>query len=78
MMAHASSVQEAVDDNISLIEVAIEDVQKKITELHVATNQEPADPKILQMVLQVRYNNALFRAVVIIIRCFFRAALARL
>ena len=35
------------------IEVAIEDVQKKISELDAATRQEPADPKILQMVLQV-------------------------
>lgn len=34
------------------IEVAIEDVQKKIDELDAATNQEPPDPKILQMVLQ--------------------------
>ncbi len=34
------------------IEVAIEDVQKKIEELEAATLQEPADPKILQMVLQ--------------------------
>lgn len=34
------------------IEVAIEDIQKKTIELAAATNQEPADPKILQMVLQ--------------------------
>lgn len=34
------------------IEVAIEDIQKKTNELAVSTNQEPADPKILQMVLQ--------------------------
>jgi len=34
------------------IEVAIEDIQKKIRELAVATSQEPPDPKILQMVLQ--------------------------
>ena len=34
------------------IEVAIEDVQKKALELEAATKQEPADPKILQMVLQ--------------------------
>jgi len=34
------------------IEVAIEDIQKKTTELAVATVQEPPDPKILQMVLQ--------------------------
>ncbi|CRL07174.1 CLUMA_CG020162, isoform A [Clunio marinus] len=34
------------------IEVAIEDIQKKTVELAAATNQEPADPKILQMVLQ--------------------------
>ncbi len=34
------------------IEVAIEDLQKKIEELRVSIVQEPADPKILQMVLQ--------------------------
>ncbi|XP_063618134.1 dedicator of cytokinesis protein 7 [Cydia splendana] len=34
------------------IEVAIEDIQKKINELAAATSQEPADPKILQMVVQ--------------------------
>ncbi len=34
------------------IEVAIEDVQKKIQELEAATLQEPPDPKMLQMVLQ--------------------------
>ncbi|XP_055386415.1 dedicator of cytokinesis protein 7 [Condylostylus longicornis] len=34
------------------IAVAIEDIQKKTAELASATNQEPADPKILQMVLQ--------------------------
>lgn len=34
------------------IEVAIEDIQKKTNELALATNQEPSDPKILQMVLQ--------------------------
>jgi uncharacterized protein YkvS len=34
------------------IEVAIEDVQKKIHELEAATTQVPPDPKILQMVLQ--------------------------
>lgn len=34
------------------MEVAIEDVQKKTGELARATQQEPADPKILQMVLQ--------------------------
>ncbi|CAF0831727.1 unnamed protein product [Brachionus calyciflorus] len=34
------------------VEVAIEDLQKKIDELKNATLQEPADPKILQMVLQ--------------------------
>ncbi|CAG9567548.1 unnamed protein product [Danaus chrysippus] len=34
------------------IEVAIEDIQKKITELGAATSAEPADPKMLQMVLQ--------------------------
>jgi dedicator of cytokinesis protein 6/7/8 len=34
------------------IEVAIEDIQKKTNELALSTNQEPADPKILQMVLQ--------------------------
>lgn len=34
------------------IEVAIEDIMKKTQELAIATNQDPADPKILQMVLQ--------------------------
>ena len=34
------------------IEVAIEDIQKKTNELAASTIQEPADPKILQMVLQ--------------------------
>ncbi|CAH1183209.1 unnamed protein product [Phaedon cochleariae] len=34
------------------IEVAIEDIQKKTIELASATQQEPPDPKILQMVLQ--------------------------
>lgn len=34
------------------IEVAIEDMQKKTQELAFATNQDPADPKMLQMVLQ--------------------------
>ncbi|XP_021924154.1 dedicator of cytokinesis protein 6 isoform X3 [Zootermopsis nevadensis] len=34
------------------IEVAIEDMQKKTMELSQATQQEPPDPKILQMVLQ--------------------------
>ncbi|XP_054707332.1 dedicator of cytokinesis protein 7-like [Uloborus diversus] len=34
------------------IEVAIEDIKKKNQELAAATSQDPADPKILQMVLQ--------------------------
>ncbi|XP_033123079.1 dedicator of cytokinesis protein 7-like isoform X2 [Anneissia japonica] len=34
------------------IEVAIEDMQKKMTELAQATIQDPPDPKFLQMVLQ--------------------------
>ncbi|XP_077590257.1 dedicator of cytokinesis protein 7 isoform X1 [Stigmatopora nigra] len=34
------------------IEVAIEDMQKKTQELAFATTQDPADPKMLQMVLQ--------------------------
>ncbi|XP_075219096.1 dedicator of cytokinesis [Lycorma delicatula] len=34
------------------IEVAIEDIQKKTLELAHATQQDPPDPKILQMVLQ--------------------------
>lgn len=34
------------------MEVAIEDLQKKIEELRNATHQEPIDSKILQMVLQ--------------------------
>lgn len=37
---------------LSPIEVAIEDVQKKTRELALALNQEPPDPKMLQMVLQ--------------------------
>ncbi|UYV65251.1 DOCK6 [Cordylochernes scorpioides] len=37
---------------LSPIEVAIEDIQKKTAELGSATTQDPADPKILQMVLQ--------------------------
>lgn len=32
--------------------MAIEDIQKKTLELECATSQEPADPKILQMLLQ--------------------------
>ena len=34
------------------IQVAIEDIQKKIKELKAAVLQEPPDKKILQMVLQ--------------------------
>lgn len=34
------------------IEVAIEDIQKKIRELAAATAQNPPDAKMLQMVLQ--------------------------
>uniref|UniRef100_A0AAY4CGB4 Dedicator of cytokinesis 6 n=1 Tax=Denticeps clupeoides TaxID=299321 RepID=A0AAY4CGB4_9TELE len=34
------------------VEVAIEDMQKKTQELAFATHQDPADPKMLQMVLQ--------------------------
>ena len=34
------------------MEVAIEDMQKKTQELAFATNQDPADAKMLQMVLQ--------------------------
>jgi hypothetical protein len=37
---------------LSPIEVAIEDLQKKTDELRLAIQQEPADPKILQMVIQ--------------------------
>ncbi|XP_058798618.1 dedicator of cytokinesis protein 7 [Phymastichus coffea] len=37
---------------LSPIEVAIEDIQKKTAELAAATNQEPPDAKMLQMVLQ--------------------------
>ncbi len=37
---------------LSPIEVAIEDVQKKTRELALALQQEPPDPKMLQMVLQ--------------------------
>lgn len=42
------------------IEVAIEDIQKKTTELAIATIQEPPDPKILQMVLQGCIGNQPF------------------
>lgn len=42
------------------IEVAIEDIQKKTTELAIATIQEPPDPKILQMVLQGCIGNNFF------------------
>lgn len=34
------------------MEVAIEDMQKKTQELAFATNQDPSDAKMLQMVLQ--------------------------
>lgn len=34
------------------IEVAIEDIQKKTKELALALSQEPPHPKMLQMVLQ--------------------------
>ncbi|XP_013192989.1 dedicator of cytokinesis protein 7 [Amyelois transitella] len=34
------------------VEVAIEDIQRKINELAAATSQEPADAKMLQMVVQ--------------------------
>lgn len=34
------------------VEVAIEDMQKKTQELAFATHQDPADAKMLQMVLQ--------------------------
>ena len=37
---------------LSPIEVAIEDLQKKTDELRLSIQQEPADPKILQMVIQ--------------------------
>lgn len=46
---HAFHLRQTV---LTPIEVAIEDIQKKMTELAVATHQEPPDPKILQMVLQ--------------------------
>ncbi|MGH0155739.1 UNVERIFIED_CONTAM: hypothetical protein FKN15_032837 [Acipenser sinensis] len=38
--------------DLTPIEVAIEDMQKKTLELAVATHQEPIDAKLLQMVLQ--------------------------
>lgn len=41
-----------VQITLTPIEVAIEDIQKKTAELAAATQQEPPDPKILQMVLQ--------------------------
>ncbi|XP_017773052.1 PREDICTED: dedicator of cytokinesis protein 7 [Nicrophorus vespilloides] len=41
-----------VQITLTPIEVAIEDIQKKTKELATSTQQEPPDPKILQMVLQ--------------------------
>ncbi|GAB6031639.1 hypothetical protein CHUAL_009399 [Chamberlinius hualienensis] len=45
-------VVDRVQRDLTPIEVAIEDVQKKTTELAQASKQIPVDPKILQMVLQ--------------------------
>ncbi|XP_066258807.1 dedicator of cytokinesis protein 7 [Euwallacea similis] len=45
-------VVDRVQITLTPIEVAIEDIQKKTAELATATQQEPPDPKILQMVLQ--------------------------
>lgn len=47
------------------IEVAIEDIQKKTAELAQATNQEPPDPKILQMVLQGCIGKLMFDALLL-------------
>lgn len=51
------------------MEVAIEDMQKKTLELAFATHQEPADPKMLQMVLQgsvgTTVNQVIFREKII-------------
>lgn len=41
-----------VQVTLTPIEVAIEDIQKKVRELNLALSTEPMDPKILQMVLQ--------------------------
>ncbi|XP_066298679.1 dedicator of cytokinesis protein 7-like isoform X4 [Branchiostoma lanceolatum] len=46
------SVIHRVEIVLSPVEVAIEDIQKKTKELFLATTQDPADPKMLQMVLQ--------------------------
>ena len=41
-----------LQNDLSPIEVAIEDIQKKSRELAIALRQEPPDPKMLQMVVQ--------------------------
>ncbi|XP_078656495.1 dedicator of cytokinesis protein 7-like isoform X6 [Branchiostoma floridae x Branchiostoma belcheri] len=46
------SVVYRVEIVLTPVEVAIEDIQKKTKELFLATTQDPADPKMLQMVLQ--------------------------
>ncbi|XP_035698985.1 dedicator of cytokinesis protein 7-like isoform X3 [Branchiostoma floridae] len=46
------SVIYRVEIVLTPVEVAIEDIQKKTKELFLATTQDPADPKMLQMVLQ--------------------------
>lgn len=52
------------------IEVAIEDMQKKTQELAFATHQDPADAKMLQMVLQgsvgTTVNQVRFKGVCVI------------
>lgn len=56
------------------MEVAIEDMQKKTQELAFATTQDPADAKMLQMVLQgcvgTTVNQVLLRYILIMIREF--------
>lgn len=56
LIPSSHTISDVVKNNYQVvltpIEVAIEDIQKKTTELALATIQEPPDPKILQMVLQ--------------------------
>lgn len=63
-MAHLSVTFQIIS---TPIEVAIEDMQKKTQELAFATHQDPADAKMLQMVLQgsvgTTVNQVKFKAV---------------
>lgn len=53
------------------IEVAIEDMQKKTQELAFATHQDPADAKMLQMVLQGSVGTTV-NQVSHVLRCVFK------